>query len=221
MLKRVPTIKTIFSIEQLIEAIIKAWQQIYNTIPKKQSVAIIYSQWALETGQGKYCWNNNIGNTKAVDNINSIIEYCVLNNVWEIINGKKVLIPPTNPGSWFRSFSTLTDGAIFHLDFLKNHRYKKAWTAVESGNPIDFAHLLKLEKYYTAPEANYTKAIAIFFNKFMKDTTFEKIIASLETMPKTDSESTNSDCEIVTINSSYKTLFDRIKQFLYTIFNSV
>lgn len=188
MLKRVPTIQTYFTSEDLIKELISNWILIYKKTPKKEQIGVIYSQWALETGQGLYCWNFNIGNLKAADDPNKIIEYCVLNGVWEIINNKRVIIPPENPGSWFRSFATLADGIAHHLEFLRNKRYKNSWVAVENGNPAEFAHLLKMAGYYTASEADYIKAINTYFNIYMKMNAFENVIKNLP-MPKIESKS--------------------------------
>jgi flagellar protein FlgJ len=91
----------------------------------------------------------------------------MLKNVWEIIGGKKVIFQPPHQATWFRAFPTLADGVAHHLDFLRNHRYKASWSAVDAGNPAAFAHLLKVAGYYTAPEADYIKLMNVYFNKFM------------------------------------------------------
>lgn len=177
----VPVKKIDFSIQDFVRSLIVAWKTIYGNLPQKKQLAIIYAQWSIETGQGKFCWNNNIGNVKYVPGKESSdnIQYMMLSNVWEILNGKKVFFQPPHQATWFRSFVTLDDGVSFHLNFLRNSRYKKAWAAVEAGSPLDFVHLLKVANYYTASEADYAKAVALYFNKFMKEDTFEKIIASM------------------------------------------
>lgn len=179
MLKKVDTVKTVCSQYELTKGFIEGWKKQFDVLPQKKSIAILYAQNSIETGGTTHMWNWNLGNIKAIDDPNNIIEYCALNGVWEIINGQRIIIPPDRPGAWFRSFSTLADGVAFYLDFLKNHRYKKAWAAIEAGSPIEFTHLLKMAGYYTAPEADYAKAVGIYFNKFMKDDSFEKIVASL------------------------------------------
>ena len=103
----------------------------------------------------------------------------MLANTWEIVNGKKVIFQPPHPATWFRSFHTLGDGVAHHLDFLRNKRYKQSWSAVEAGDPAGFAHLLKVAGYYTASEADYIKLMKYYFNKFMKETTFEDAVANL------------------------------------------
>ena len=173
MLVRVPTVRTNFAKIDFVKSLIKAWYRIYNNAPTKVQMGVIFAQWALETGSGTYCWNNNVGNVKAVDSTTETIEYCALNGVWEIVNGKKVTLSPENPGAWFRSFRSLDDGVAFHTNLLRNRRYRTAWVAVEQGDPALFAKLLKQQGYYTAPEADYVRAMQYHFLRFMIDTTFE------------------------------------------------
>lgn len=186
----VPVRKTSYNSQEMIEGFIKGWFKQFGEIPKKECIGVIWSQNAIETGSTTSMWNNNIGNVKYVPNKNpeldNDITYMMLNNVWEIINGKKIIYQPPHPATWFRSFNTLEDGVAFHLDLLKNHRYKNSWKAVESGDPKLFAHLLKVSGYYTAPEPNYVQAIMYYFNKFMKDSTFDNVVVSLKPEIKID-----------------------------------
>lgn len=180
----VTTTKTAYTVPQMIEGFVKGWFNQFKEIPKKQSVGVIWAQNAIETGSTTAMWNNNIGNVKYSPSKNpendKDVKYMMLHNVWEIINGKKIIFQPPDPATWFRAFDTLEEGVGFHLNFLKTKRYKNAWVAVENGNPEQFAHLLKVAKYYTAPEEDYAKGMRFHFNKFMKDQTFEKILPQLQ-----------------------------------------
>lgn len=181
--KLVPTVRTTYTMQQLIQGFVLGWQKQFGEIPKKESVGVLYAQDALETGSTVAMWNNNIGNVKYVPSANPAVdegkEYMMLANVWEIVNGHKVIFQPPSQATWFRAFESLADGIAFHLDFLKNHRYKAAWSAVESGDPAGFAHLLRLAGYYTAPEADYVRLMNTYFNKYMKDQTYEQVVAAL------------------------------------------
>jgi len=181
--KLVSLVKTPYTIPDVLKSLILAWHNVYNEFPNKESIGVIFSQWSLETGQGKACYNNNLFNVKYMNNHPELdsddIAYFMLPHTWEIINGQKVVFEPPHPQTWFRSFDTLDEGVAHHFVFLKTKRYKIAWTAVESGNPAAFAHLLKNGGYYTAPESDYVKGLNYFFNKFMKDNTFETIIQDL------------------------------------------
>ena len=191
----VPTVRTSYNGQQMIEGFVRGWFQQFGELPKKESIGVIWSQNALETGSTTSMWNNNIGNVKFVasknpDNDNGLT-YMMLANVWEIINGQKVIFQPPHPATWFRAFPTLADGVAFHLDFLKNHRYKASWVAVEAGNPTQFAHLLKVAGYYTASETDYANAMNAYFKKFMKDPTFDAVVAALQPKLNIDPETGN------------------------------
>lgn len=179
----VPTTRTSYTVPQMIEAFIRAWYHEFNEMPKKEAIGVIWSQTAIETGATTSMWNNNIGNVKYSPNkdpnADTGVKYMMLANVWEIIKGKKIIFQPPDPATWFRAFDTLEEGIRFQLNFLKNKRYKSSWKAVEAGDPVQFAHLLKVAKYYTAPEDEYAKGMRFHFNKFMKDKTFETIVEKL------------------------------------------
>lgn len=179
--KLVPTVRTTYTSAQVVKAFVEAWKRLYNQIPKKESIGVIYAQNALETGLTKAMWNNNIGNVKylAKPSDTESIEYCMLANVWEIVKGKKVTFQPPHPATWFRSFKSLADGVEYHFKFLKNNRYKDSWAAVEKGDPASFAHLLKLKGYYTASEADYIKLMKYHFNLFMRSKDFENAVKGL------------------------------------------
>jgi hypothetical protein len=178
----VPTVKTKYSVSEMIEGFVKGWHEQFNELPSKESVGVLFAQWSLETGQGGSCWNSNFGNVKCnVASADSSVKFCYLSNVWETNkDGEKVYYQPPSIQCAFRAFDSLEDGMAFYLGFIKNGRYASAWTAVELGSPEAFAHLLKVKGYYTAPEADYTKAMSYYFKIYMKDTTFEKVVATLQ-----------------------------------------
>lgn len=182
--KLVPTTRTTCTSDQLIEGLVAGWIKEFKIIPTKESIGVLYAQNALETGGTVSMWNYNLGNVKFIPNNNSELDngknYMMLANVWEIVNGQKIIYQPPSRATWFRAFDTLEDGVAYHLDFLKNRRYKNAWTAIESGNPAAFAHLLKIAGYYTAPEADYIKLMNFYFNKYMKSSTYENAVSKIQ-----------------------------------------
>lgn len=180
MLNNVPIIKTSYTQLELCSALIAAWQELFNTTPSKEAIGIIVAQNGIETGASKFCYCYNIGNVKARDIPGQIINYCSLNGVWEIIGGKRIIIPPTNPGAWFLAFDTLKDGCKFHLNFLKTTSYKAAWPYIEQGSVAGYAAALRNHGYYTAPLANYIAGMNRFYNPYMKSTDYEHALASVD-----------------------------------------
>lgn len=180
MFKLVKTVQTVYSKKDFIKGLIEGWIDLYGTIPSKESIGVIYSQNMIETG-GKYFWGNNVGNSKVgADDPNKVIEYQMLKNVWEIENGKRVVYQPPHRATWFRAFPTLREGVAHHFELLKNKRYKIAWAAVEKGDPSLFAHLLKKQGYYTAPEKDYVAGMNRFFKPYMKSNDYEYALAEIE-----------------------------------------
>jgi len=179
--KLVPTVQTKYSQFELDQGLIKGWIKLFGTPPTKSQIGVLWSQNALETGLTAAMWCNNIGNVKYVPNAGDTeaVHYCMLRNVWEIINGKKVYFQPPSPATWFRAFDTLEEGVAFFFDLLRNRRYKAAWTAIEAGDPALFAHLLKVAGYYTASEADYRNAMLRYYNAFMASNDFEKALAAV------------------------------------------
>ncbi len=184
--KLVDTIQTKYSQLELTKGFIKGWIKLFNTLPTKSQIAVLWSQNALETGLTSFMWCNNVGNVKYVASPGDTeaIHYCMLKNVWEIINGQKVYFQPPNPATWFRAFDTLEDGVAFFFDLLRNHRYQAAWTAVLAGDPASFAHLLRAAGYYTAPEADYRAGMLRYFTPFMNSKDFETALASIMVTPQ-------------------------------------
>jgi hypothetical protein len=180
MLKLVPTIQTKYSQIELCAALIGAWEELLGTTPSKAAIGIIVAQHGIETGGGNFAWNNNLGNVKAVDIPGQVVEYMALRGVWEIVNGIRVEIPADKPGAWFRSFHDLHAGAKFHLDLLRNHRYKTSWPAIERGDLVGFATTLRNQGYYTAPLKDYVAGMTRYFNPYMKSTDYEHALASLD-----------------------------------------
>jgi hypothetical protein len=78
-----------------------------------------------------------------------------------------VWIEPKHPWCRFRAFETLLEGSIDHVKLL-NKRFSKSWPAVLAGDPTQFAHLLKVQGYYTADERIYANSVRSCFNEWSK-----------------------------------------------------
>lgn len=220
--KLVPTVQTKYTLNQLIGGLVDGWYQKFGVIPEKKQIGVLYAQNALETGGTVSMWNNNIGNVKFVangGNIDDGKEYMMLANTWEIVNGKKVIFQPPHPATWFRSFKTLGEGVAHHLDFLRNKRYKKSWSAVEAGDPALFAHLLKVAGYYTASEADYVRLMNVYFNKFMKDKTFEAAVAKLQEQLASEAAPTPEPVPEPPAPEPKKNLLDSVKDAFFPLVN--
>lgn len=183
MAKNVPVKSTNYTLIEMIEGLIRGYYLLTNEYPSKETIGILYAQNALETGSTKKMFNNNIGNIKYIPSANmdnDDVEYMMLAGTFEYIGGKKVVFQPPHRQTWFRSFESLGEGVSHHLAFLRNNkRYAEAWTKLISGDPAGFSKELKKGGYYTASEADYTKLLLHFFNKYMKLDEYDNVIAKM------------------------------------------
>ncbi len=161
-------------------ALVEAWRKMFDETPTQESIVVLVSQWALETGWGSTCHNFNLGNVKARedDGLDHTYYPC-----WEVLTrpeayavaahpgersdkkpGPDVVIAsedsvqgtavvwyyPDHPGCRFQSFRTLDAGAEAYLKVLF-HRYRRAWSSVILGDPAGFAQALKTSEAFHAP----------------------------------------------------------------------
>jgi hypothetical protein len=153
--ERLPPDITKVTAGEMIAALGEGWQGLFGETPKQESVFVLVAQWALETGWGKGMHAYNVGNIKSVEGDGEDFTYFTCD---EYIGGKHVWFSPDSPACRFRAYKTLALGA---LDYLKtvSQRYAASWTAVIAGDPAQYAHMLKMQKYYTGSEADYTSTL--------------------------------------------------------------
>lgn len=170
----VPLTKTTFTTKDFARALLAAWPE-----ATKAAAGVVWAQYALETGRGAACWNNNIGNVKCTPSqAFAGVPYFMLPNTWEIIGGKKITFQPPHAATWFRAFATLAEGMAHHLAFLKNKRYAPAWPAVEAGDPDAFARKLKAQGYYTAPVEQYAAGLRAYHVEWMRSKAWDEAVAA-------------------------------------------
>ncbi len=157
----VPRIPTSYTPAELFGALRSDWTSVETSEPPaRQSILTLLAQICFETGWGHGCSNWNLGNHKKVAG-DGYPYYMVRCN--EVEGGKIVWYDPPNPATWFRSYSSLTDGVREYLVALRG-RFGLAWPAVVEGNPAEFAHLLKLAHYYTDDESHYTLSLLSIYH---------------------------------------------------------
>lgn len=175
-------------------ALREAWKRIYKEYPSDNSLAVLWSKSCLETGRWKHIHRYNFGNIKRKidDKINlftmfecgeevslvtaqkmitedperiSIVRTYIENG----IKKASIKIKPGHLWSQFTAHTTAEDGAEFYIRFVSQKaRYAKAWQKVILGDPVGYAHELKVAGYYTADEKQYTNGVLRLFNEFLK-----------------------------------------------------
>jgi hypothetical protein len=200
----------------LFTELCQSWWAIFNTVPSKESILLLMSQWALETGYGKAMWNFNLGNVKG--KVGGAYDWCFFacNEILSKSQAEKmqaanpdtakitkyrtsgdciIWFYPEHPACCFRSFLDLGEGVTDHLQ-LMHKRFNKAWPAVLSGDPKAYCHALKLQGYYTADESAYTKGVVRLFTDYQKSLSFVAVDLPPPTVP------TGAPVRVVTLSSA-------------------
>lgn len=151
----VPHRLTPASPREVFDALHEAWRAVIVTPnPSNESLLVLLAQWGIETGNGRSLHNYNLGNAKRIKGE----PWTMLNHVWEIIEGRRVIFEPPHPQTHFRAFASLAEGAREYLEMM-HQRFAASWPEVLEGDAAGFAHALKRQRYYTADEHAYARAL--------------------------------------------------------------
>ena len=189
-----PAVKTPAAPQEVYEALARAWRKQLGAEPKRESLLVLLSQWAFETGRGSAMWCYNLGNAKGkpdgadnrhwtffacnellpVAQANALVAKAGMRRdggpgsnvaVTSIKDGiATVWFYPSHPVCCFRAYLSLDDGADDYFAMM-HKRFASAWPAVEAGNPSAFSHALKLARYYTAEESHYTRSLVSIYSE--------------------------------------------------------
>lgn len=173
--------------ESVLEAFWKSWLSRFGSVPKKESIWVLLAQVTLETGlKSCHCWN--LGNVKSREGDGYDYTYFACNEILPTAQAHKLATAspattkitrdrsdgtsviwfyPDHPTCRFRAFGSLLEGAADHLAILTK-RFQKSWSAVLAGDPIAYAHALKVQGYYTADESDYARSLASLFRSLSK-----------------------------------------------------
>jgi hypothetical protein len=203
-----PTARTLIDVDAYVGAAVRAWKANERGTPSRESIGVLWAQYALETGGGTHCYNHNLGNVKHV--AGDGFDYCALKGVWEGMRAElfatllhpplghlirldpsvdhqkavgpgklAVLFDPPHPATLFRAYPTLAAAMIEHLRFLKGKRYAPAWPAVEQGNVALFAAELHKAGYYTASVNAYAAGMLRWFLTYEACGAYERALEAV------------------------------------------
>jgi hypothetical protein len=184
----VPRVQTTTTAQGYAHAVIRAWMALLGTIPTKEQVGVLWGQWMVETS-GRACWNWNVGNVKISQaQVDAGLPWFDLPGTWEIVGGKRVVLPDGDPGRRFRAYASLDVAMREHLAFLRGKRYAPSWPFVEAGDPDGFARALKRQGYYTAPADDYARILVASHARWMGMTAYEDALAEVRSEDSRDTE---------------------------------
>lgn len=168
MVQEFEAVRTKFTTLEFVKALVVAWKREFNTDITLGQARLVFSKASHETNGSVSAWNWNVGNIKfKVNGNNGMAEgYAALTGVWEIVNGKKIILDKSNPGSWFRSYASLSDGITDYLKLLNNTRYSCAFQALKEENLEEYCTRLHQKGYYTDDPKNYIAGLKRWANKF-------------------------------------------------------
>lgn len=167
----------------LYDALQRAWGRLILDAPcTRQALLVLLAHWALETGGGHACHWYNLGNKKRVagdghdytqfacgeelplayaqraaasdpDHIKIVGQYQASGQDMASVR----FLPPHSATS-FVAFPDLDAGTVDYLVGLRG-RFRAAWPYVVAGDAAGFCHALRLQRYYTADEGQYTAGV--------------------------------------------------------------
>lgn len=181
---------TPFTVEELDRVISNGLATVLGKRPSLETRAVALAKVRLESGNGRFAWNFNIGNVKCPATASGNFTCIALNEVekkpgdvkpriyWyqpdgELVAGKgsalryaPVPVPDGDPQTRMRSLAGPTDGGYFYVDFIfANKRYAKAGQALLAGNPEAYSRELAAAGYYTAPVEQYTATVMSLYRE--------------------------------------------------------
>ncbi len=156
----VPNVVTPVSMVDAYHALAKAWPE-----ARRRSLLVLVGQIDVETAGGARIYNWNLGNVRptagqlrtyfpsAFEMLDEVPPDAV--KATQSLDGKwKCDFVPPHPATRFRAFRSLDEGVAEHLVTLRG-RFKAAWPAVVAGDALQFAVILKRQRFYTGPESGY------------------------------------------------------------------
>lgn len=158
-----PTIQTVIAPKTFINAANKVFNIHFGT-PPKNFAKLLCSQFVLETGWSKSCFQFNTGNIKYTPGCGHDYQY--LKNVFEYEKGVKVYYQPPSHQCQFRAYDSILDGVTDHILLLQKR--PAVWNVMinDTENVYNFCLALSRCKYYSAPLDQYFNAVNSIFNSF-------------------------------------------------------
>lgn len=155
--------------------------------PSDEAVAVLHAHGALETGHFKSCYNHNGGNIKAGQQyVGAYTCFPILNEVfddgthWYTPEGEleggpgtplryppPLAVPPGEPQSRFRAYSTLASGIEDKIRFLARPEWRPALNFALTGNPDAFVRAIKARGYFTANVDTYARSVVQLTAKYL------------------------------------------------------
>jgi mannosyl-glycoprotein endo-beta-N-acetylglucosaminidase len=131
-------------------ALSSAYQSVLGEPPSKATLAVLVSQWSLETGGGRAMMDYNFGGIKGRSPSGQSVSYMTSEGSGDTARS---LVDA------FRAYGSPQEGAADYVRLLRDH-FPNALAQARAGNPAGFVHALKSSGYFTGSEKSYTDAVS-------------------------------------------------------------
>jgi hypothetical protein len=169
-----PPLRTPLDYVSLCNALLLAWEPEQTGVePSRAIIELAGAQVGIETGMGS-CMNWNLSGIKArangaycwqyfatkerVDPATASQQQAANPSTIQIVGMEaglmKIKVLPKHPWCCFRAYESLKSAVADHLDTMHKH-FPRAFEGLLTGNAEQFAHGLKLDRWYTATEQSY------------------------------------------------------------------
>jgi len=151
--------------EDATRELASAWKRVTGEEATKQILSVLWAQWALETGRGRWMVDYNYAGLKgrAPDGGTGFW--------WTWEESKE---NPRRVRAQFRSYETAEHGALDYVSMLWV-RYPKAITAARRGDAISFVLELDDGGFFTERPKHYVRSVASLALEFRRQHLHEKL----------------------------------------------
>jgi flagellum-specific peptidoglycan hydrolase FlgJ len=137
----------------------EAWTALHHTAIERETLAVLWAHWALETGRGERMTGYNFAGIKGRAPRGGSHRLWT----WEKNDSSSEWVQRT-----FRAYDNPEAGARDYLRLLKG-KYPRAIRAARRGSPIDFVSALNEGGYFTEEPEAYLRAISSLTREFLQD----------------------------------------------------
>jgi hypothetical protein len=134
----------------------RAWQRVTGQPPSSATLAVLWAQWALETGRGSSMHGFNFGGLKGTAARGGSASFSTFEGHGDRIERMRCR---------FRTYGSPSEGAEDYVETLAND-YPRAFAAARRGDPAAFVTALSDRGYFSADPASYRAAIGSLWSEF-------------------------------------------------------
>lgn len=154
-----PRRPTPMTAEEAARYLVYAWEQVSGEPATVDVVSVLWAQWALETGRGRWMVDYNYAGLKGRAPDGGLAHWWT----WE-----ETEEGPKRVRARFRSYEAPEEGALDYVRLLAS-RYPQALAAARRGDAVSFVLELDDGGFFTERPSHYTRSVASLAAEFRRD----------------------------------------------------